>query len=177
MVSFTTLLTLAAGALAAPAPADTQSPPQQVLPAGYPNPWAWHVEDFEAGCVRSGCYYRFNLSVPATEAYPQGGKYSCSGTENGEFGNENTFEDCSIVGDDNAATAAAKLGRRINSEPPKQLYVSFLKPGSAADQTNPYNFTAITTDWTYNAFVAVDEEFDVYPTIWQQYPLPQSKVA
>jgi hypothetical protein len=173
MVSFTTLLTLAAGAIAAPTAAnDTSEPPKQVLPPGYPSSWAWHVEDFEAGCTRGGCFYRFNLTSPPVPDKAIGCKWYCSGTENGGYGNENFYENCRMIDGVNIG-ASAKLSKRAN-DVPRQLFISVNVPGWAYEpKRHAYNFTAITDDWTYNQSVAPEEEFDVYPTIWQQLPIPE----
>jgi hypothetical protein len=129
MVSFTTLLTLAAGALATPITPELTARQLEV-----PANWTWAVSGWEAGCERRGCSYNFNITVPSYKAAIQGGKYYCNGYENGWYRKGNWFEQCELLsaaeGDflsEAPNTFAAKLSERtsdVDGEP-KDIIVSF----------------------------------------------------
>jgi len=118
MVSFTAILALSTAAMA--------SPVAQGVTPSIPENWNWHVYDWEAGCLGSGCYYRFNVTIPSSD-HIAGVTAECHGVENGWYREGNWFEDCQIfVGPQNNGVAA-KLNERISDVDslPTEIIVSF----------------------------------------------------
>jgi hypothetical protein len=122
MVSFTTLLAFSAGALASPVLQNRQ--------IAIPDNWNWHVSGWEAGCTRSGCYYNFNVTVPAVEGQIAGVKAYCRGNENGWYRKGNWYEGCRILEGANNGVAA-KLSERWSDvdSSPKEILISFKLAG------------------------------------------------
>jgi hypothetical protein len=127
MVSFTHLLTscLATAAFATPI-----NPTLETRETSIPSNWTWHVSGWEAGCTRPGCFYRFNVTVPAIEGYVSGVKAYCSGDENGFYRKGNWYEGCQILEGTNNGVAA-KLSERESDVDgfPKEIDISFVKGG------------------------------------------------
>jgi hypothetical protein len=124
MVSFTTLALLATSAIAGPVA-------RQIA---IPENWNWQVENWEAGCSRSGCYYYFNVTVPSIEGEILGVKAFCSGYEQGydnSFTVPSTYAPCRLLEGVNN-DVAARLSLRENDGNgfgPKEIAVSFLYAG------------------------------------------------
>jgi hypothetical protein len=159
MVTFTHLLTasLASFALATPI-----TPTLDTRQTTIPSNWTWHVSGSEMGCTRSGCYYHFNVTVPAIEGYVSGVKAYCTGNENGWYRKGNWYEGCQILEGVNNGVAA-KLSERESDVDgfPKEIEISFVKAGYM--ERPAYNFTGSHAT-IYNAFVQPTQEFDVTPT-------------
>ncbi|CAN9342464.1 unnamed protein product [Alternaria alternata] len=156
MVSFTTLLAFAAGAITAPT---TQTEQPKI-----PSNWTWHVEGWSAGCARSGCYYDFNISVPSIEGEILGVKAYCSGYENGWYRKGNWYAPCRILeGVNNGVSAKFSERTSDTSGSPDQILLSFEKAPYEPLNTTGYNFTG-SHEAIYNQFVAPEQEFDVTPT-------------
>ncbi|KAH9905701.1 hypothetical protein F4778DRAFT_675574 [Xylariomycetidae sp. FL2044] len=129
MVSFTAVALFATSALAVPVVER-----QIEIPVG----WTWSVTNWVASCSRaSGCYYNFDIAVPAVEGLIGGVEAHCDGYETGS-----TFQSCRITGGANNGVAAKFLEREDpgNGEGPKQFAVSFLK--ASYEGSIAYNFTA-----------------------------------
>ncbi|EOA82347.1 hypothetical protein ACJQWK_05175 [Exserohilum turcicum] len=123
MVSFTTLLTFAAGALASPVVQDAAMP--------IPSNWNWHVSKSEMGCVRGGCYYHFDVTVPSVEGKIAGVKAHCNGNENGYYRKGNWFAMCETLEGANNSVAAKFSERESDySGGPGQILVSFQPDGT-----------------------------------------------
>ncbi|KAF2109988.1 hypothetical protein BDV96DRAFT_584928 [Lophiotrema nucula] len=160
MFSATHIFTFAIAALASPMR-------HQSRQVEIPTNWTWHVEGWEAGCVRRGCYFNFNITVPTVPNQIAGVKAYCSGDEAGYdsgFNESSTYRRCQILEGVNNGVAA-KLGPRNVSDGtgrgPQKIFVSFELAGY---QERPsYNFTG-SNDTIYNAFVAPLQEFDITPT-------------
>jgi hypothetical protein len=124
MVSFTALALLATLAIAGPVA-------RQIA---IPENWNWQVENWEAGCSRSGCYYYFNVTVPSIEGEILGVKAFCSGYEQGydnSFTVPSTYAPCRLLEGVNN-DVAARLSLRENDGNgfgPKEIDVSFLYAG------------------------------------------------
>ena len=119
MVSFTAILALSAAALATPV--------VQPITNSVPANWTWHVFDWEAGCLGTGCYYRFNVTIPSSDRI-EGVTARCNGRENGWYKKGNWFEDCNIyIGANQNNSVSAKLGERAAEEGslPTEIIVSF----------------------------------------------------
>jgi hypothetical protein len=124
MVSFTTITLLATSALAGPVA-------RQIA---IPENWNWHVEGWEAGCSRSGCYYNFNLTVPTVEGKILGVKAYCHGYEQGydnSFTVPSTYTPCRLLEGVNNSVAAKLSLREHDGQGlgPKEIIVSFLFAG------------------------------------------------
>ncbi|EUC35651.1 hypothetical protein COCCADRAFT_34891 [Bipolaris zeicola 26-R-13] len=166
MVSFTTLLTLAAATLANPI-----TPTLDPRATDIPENWTWHVSGWEAGCQRRGCYYNFNVTIPSVRAAIGGGKYYCNGYENGWYRKGNWFEECKLLElapgeflSQANNTVAAKLGEQVGEEPvPKEIFVSFVWKGYEPTGRPSYNFTG-SNETVYNQFVSPPLEFDITPS-------------
>ncbi|EMD96296.1 hypothetical protein COCC4DRAFT_46719 [Bipolaris maydis ATCC 48331] len=166
MVSFTTLLTLAAGALATPV-----TPVLTTRDMNIPANWTWHVSGWEAGCQRQGCYYNFNITIPSWRAAIGGGKYYCNGYENGWYRKGNWFEECKLLelapGDflsEANNTVAAKLSEQVGDDPtPNEIIVSFVWKGYTPTGRPSYNFSG-EAPAVYNQFVSPPLEFDITPS-------------
>jgi len=120
MVSFTAILALSAAALATPV--------VEGVTSSIPADWTWHVFDWEAGCLGSGCYYFFNVTIPSSDQIA-GVTARCNGRENGWYKKGNWFEDCQIyIGPQNNGVSA-KLGERTAEDGslPTEIIVSFKK--------------------------------------------------
>jgi hypothetical protein len=121
MVSIATLALLFTSAIATPIAR------QIAIPEG----WEWQVENWEAGCSRSGCYYNFNVTVPSIENQ-LGVIAACSGSEQGydnSFTIPSTYVECrTLAGGDNVA--AARLSLREPGLGPKEIDISFVLPGN-----------------------------------------------
>nr|URG42907.1 CEP127 [Alternaria solani] len=156
MVSFTTLLAFAAGAVHA-TPVTTQPP-------AIPSNWTWHVEGWSAGCARGGCYYDFNVSVPTIEGFTLGAKAYCSGSENGWYRKGNWYAPCRILEGTNSGISA-KFSERTSdtSGSPEEILLSFEKLPYEPLNAPGYNYTG-SHKAIYNQFVAPEQEFDVTPT-------------
>ena len=120
MVSVITLALLFTSAIATPVAR------QMAIPEG----WEWQVQNWEAGCSRSGCYYNFNVTVPSIENQ-LGVIAACQGYEQGyenSFTIPSTYAQCrTLAGGDNVA--AARLSLREPGLGPKEIDVSFVLPG------------------------------------------------
>ncbi|PVH95550.1 hypothetical protein DM02DRAFT_617848 [Periconia macrospinosa] len=156
MVSFTSLALFAASALAGPVA-------RQIA---IPENWNWQIENWEAGCSRSGCYYLFNITVPSIEGEILGVKARCSGSEQGydnSFTVPSVYESCQmLVGANN--NAAAKLSLRPHDGTgygPQEIIVSFLFSGY--EDRPAYNFSG-SHKATYNQFVTPPINFTITPT-------------
>ena len=158
MVSFTTLAVLFTSAIATPVAR------QMAIPEG----WEWQVENWEAGCSRSGCYYNFNVTVPSIENQ-LGVIAACSGSEQGydnSFTVPSTYTACrTLAGADPAA--AARLSLRPNDgtgHGPQEIEISFLLPGNPylSPPRPAYNFSG-THEAKYNQFVSPPINFTVTP--------------
>ena len=55
--------------------------------------WTWSVVNWGAGCARRGCFYDFNITVPANGAAPAVSAY-CSGDE--DRTNQTYFKPCGV---------------------------------------------------------------------------------
>ena len=156
MVSFATLALLATSALASPVA-------RQIA---IPENWNWHVENWSAGCARSGCYYNFNITVPTVEGEIAGVKAYCSGGEQGydnSFTIPSVYQNCRLLEGVNNGVAA-KFSLRENDGQgfgPKDIIVSFLYSGY--EDRPAYNFSG-SHEAKYNQFVAPLMEFDITPT-------------
>jgi hypothetical protein len=125
MVSLTALALLASSVVAGPVA-------RQIA---IPENWDWQVENWEAGCGRSGCYYYFNVTVPSVEGEITGAKAMCSGSEQGydnSFTIPSTYMPCQLLESSNNGVAARLSLRGDESEGygPQQIEVSFLYAGS-----------------------------------------------
>ncbi|KAF2732211.1 hypothetical protein EJ04DRAFT_342388 [Polyplosphaeria fusca] len=144
--------------LAATLPALAISNPIAPRQMDIPENWTWHIEDWEAGCARGGCYYTFNVTVPTVPGQIGGVKAYCS---NGE--SNGLFQDCRLLEGVNNGVAA-----KIDDKPddgsgrgPQNVYVSFLYDGY--EDRPAYNFTG-HNQTIYNQAVAPRQRFDVTPT-------------
>ncbi|KAI1334421.1 hypothetical protein F5Y15DRAFT_401414 [Xylariaceae sp. FL0016] len=153
MVRIASVVALASAALAAPL-----TERQMDIPAG----WEWSVENWHAGCGRSGCSYNFNVTVPTVEGQIGGVKAYCSGQEsvtNGTF--TSSYKQCQLLEGSNNYVMAKFAPRESQGTAPQEFAFAFTKAsyeGSAA-----YTFTAYNST-TYNAFVSPLLDFDVTPT-------------
>jgi len=124
MISFTALAILATSAFASPVA-------RQIA---IPENWNWHVEGWEGGCSRQGCYYNFNVTVPTVEGEIAGVKAYCNGYEQGydnSFTIPSVYAPCRLLDGVNNGVAA-KLSLREhdgNGFGPKEIIVSFLYAG------------------------------------------------
>jgi hypothetical protein len=124
MVSFTALALLATSAMAGPVA-------RQIA---IPENWNWQVENWGAGCARSGCYYSFNITVPTIEGQIAGVKAYCNGYEHGydnSFTIPSPYETCELLGGVNNGVAARFSLREDDGQGlgPKDIEVSFLYAG------------------------------------------------
>lgn len=124
MVSFTALALLATSAMAGPVA-------RQIA---IPENWDWQVENWEAGCGRSGCYYNFNVTVPTIKGEIAGVKAYCHGYEQGydnSFTVPSTYETCQLLEGVNNGVAARFSLRENDGQGfgPKEIEVSFLYAG------------------------------------------------
>ncbi|KAL1794045.1 hypothetical protein ACET3X_007466 [Alternaria dauci] len=156
MVSITALALLATSAIAGPVARHT----------AIPENWNWQVENWEAGCSRSGCYYGFNVTIPTIEGKIAGVKASCVGYEHGydnSFTIPSTYEACELLEGVNNGVAArfslrVKDGQGLG---PREIDISFLWAGF--EDRPAYNFSG-THEARYNQFVAPHLNFTVTPT-------------
>ncbi|KAL5118003.1 hypothetical protein ACEQ8H_004149 [Pleosporales sp. CAS-2024a] len=156
MVSFLPLALLATSAVASPV----------VLHPKIPDNWVWQVENWGAGCIGTGCYAFFNVTVPSTDEM-QGAKAKCITYEQGAdnyFTIPSTYTPCTTLeGGQNSIQARFSLRPADGTgHGPQQIEVSFLRPGSDADPTY-YNYSACH-DITYNQFVSPAYNFTMTPT-------------
>ncbi|KAG9190160.1 hypothetical protein G6011_08248 [Alternaria panax] len=156
MVSFAALALLATSAMAGPVA-------RQVA---IPENWNWQVENWEAGCSRSGCYYNFNVIVPTIAGEIGGVKANCNGYEQGydnSFTIPSIYEGCQLLEGVNNGVAARFSLREKDGQGlgPKQIEVSFLYAGY--EDRPAYNFSG-THEARYNQFIAPPLNFTVTPT-------------
>ncbi|PSN71403.1 hypothetical protein BS50DRAFT_486240 [Corynespora cassiicola Philippines] len=148
-----TLLTLAAGAAAAPA----LTARQQEIPEG----WTWQVENWHAGCQRAGCNYNFNITVPTVEGDIAGVKAYCSGYRG--YDTPDNYNLCQILEGANNGVSAKFGPRPEDGTGPKEIFISFEKGAYEPEGRPAYNFTG-SAPAVYNAFVAPLLNFTVTPT-------------
>ncbi|EDU43578.1 hypothetical protein PtrSN002B_011204 [Pyrenophora tritici-repentis] len=158
MVSLITLALFASSAIAGPVAR------RQVPDPIYPD-WTWQVENWEAGCSRSGCYYLFNVTVPSVEGKIAGVKAYCQGYEQGyenSFTKPSTYTDCRILeGVNNGVAARLSLREQDgNGFGPKNIQVSFLK--APYYDISGTNYTALH-EAKYNQFVSPPLNFTMVP--------------
>ncbi|CAI9637823.1 unnamed protein product [Alternaria burnsii] len=156
MVSFTALALLATSAMAGPVA-------RQIA---IPENWDWQVENWEAGCGRSGCYYNFNVTVPTIQGEIAGVKAYCHGYEQGydnSFTVPSTYETCQLLEGVNNGVAARFSLRENDGQGfgPKEIEVSFLYAGY--EDRPAYNFSG-SHEARYNQFVAPQLNFTITPT-------------
>ncbi|KAH6839904.1 hypothetical protein B0T12DRAFT_364043 [Alternaria alternata] len=156
MVSFTALALLATSAMAGPVA-------RQIA---IPENWDWQVENWEAGCGRSGCYYNFNVTIPTIKGEIAGVKAYCHGYEQGydnSFTVPSTYETCQLLEGVNNGVAARFSLRENDGQGfgPKEIEVSFLYAGY--EDRPAYNFSG-SHEARYNQFVAPQLNFTITPT-------------
>jgi hypothetical protein len=125
MVSFTALALLATSAVAGPVA-------RQIA---IPGNWTWQVENWEAGCGRSGCYSFFNITIPPAEGGIEGAKAYCVAYEQGydnSFTIPSTYTPCSLAEGANNGVAARLSVRENDGQGygPQKIEVSFLYAGN-----------------------------------------------
>ncbi|EME40825.1 hypothetical protein DOTSEDRAFT_136569 [Dothistroma septosporum NZE10] len=141
-----------AAALVAPSLA-AALPVTFAAPSGLPDNYQWSVENWYAGCARSGCSYNFNVTGASSGLYP-GFKAYCSGADTGYY------DDCEILGvlsDSGTPFVAASLRPNFqNGIATMSVSLSF----TDADSLIIYNISG-WHDATYNAFVVPLEQFNI----------------
>lgn len=92
------LISVLASAAALIAPSLAAALPETfAAPSGLPEGYQWSVENWHAGCARSGCSYDFNVTGTITPPYP-GFKAYCSGSDTGYYANCEILEGVSTSG-------------------------------------------------------------------------------
>ncbi|QDS71319.1 hypothetical protein FKW77_001904 [Venturia effusa] len=122
-------------------------------------PDAWYIVNWEAGCARRGCFYRFNLTSPAYEEVP-GFLANCDGDEE-RINPKTVFKRCSIL--DKGTANRGVYAKFVPRDDPNAIglkQIELLYSYTDTDNGDVRNFTA-TRDIVFNQFIAPRQNFTV----------------